>query len=210
MKIAALFRARTILDAQFRDLAGAVAARRRRQFSRHLARAQDADRSGFTGSPTCLMFLISLALLWQGLRGQGSRSWPMKRRIRSRRVETRRNTQRISPIKRNSPAHARCAIRTADFSLGFAIGTIRSRRQIVMIDPLKPVTTAPALCKICGGAAPLYGVVDFNKSCQEAVRPKAVARRACRSITDSCANCAFVFTDAFDDWSARPVQDAHL
>ncbi|MGB6446404.1 MAG: class I SAM-dependent methyltransferase [Xanthobacteraceae bacterium] len=58
-----------------------------------------------------------------------------------------------------------------------------------MIDPLKPVTTAPTLCKICGGAAPLYGVVDFNKSCEE-----AYYRR--------CANCHFVFTDAFDDWSA--------
>ena len=27
---------------------------------------------------------------------------------------------------------------------------------------LRPLSTAPQACKICGGAAPLFGVVDFN------------------------------------------------
>jgi hypothetical protein len=30
---------------------------------------------------------------------------------------------------------------------------------------LRPLSTAPQSCKICGGAAPLFGVVDFNKHC---------------------------------------------
>ena len=70
-----------------------------------------------------------------------------------------------------------------------------------MIDPLKPVTTAPALCKICGGAAPLYGVVDFNKSCEEANGLK-LSLAGVPVYYRRCANCHFVFTDAFDDWSA--------
>jgi len=70
-----------------------------------------------------------------------------------------------------------------------------------MIDALKPVTTAPTLCKICGGAAPLYGVVDFNKSCEEANGLK-LSLAGVPVYYRRCANCHFVFTDAFDDWGA--------
>src|SRR6202044_3599068 len=79
------------------------------------------------------------------------------------------------------------------------------RRQIVMIDPLKPVTTAPTLCKICGGAAPLYGVVDFNKSCEEPNGLK-LSLTGVPVYYRRCANCHFVFTDAFDDWSAEELK----
>ncbi len=30
------------------------------------------------------------------------------------------------------------------------------------------VNPSPSNCKICGGASPLFGVVDFHKSCIEA------------------------------------------
>jgi hypothetical protein len=62
-----------------------------------------------------------------------------------------------------------------------------------MIDPLKPVTTAPTLCKICGGAAPLYSVVDFNKSCEEANGLK-LSLVGVPVYYRRCANCHFVFT----------------
>lgn len=65
---------------------------------------------------------------------------------------------------------------------------------------LKPVSAEPMPCKICGGAAALYGVVDLQKSCAElwGVRLplSGVPVYYCR-----CAQCGFLFTDAFDDWS---------
>jgi hypothetical protein len=71
-----------------------------------------------------------------------------------------------------------------------------------MIDNLKPVSAAPVLCKICGGASTLFGVVDFHKSCEE---PSGL-RLSLSGIPvyyRRCANCKFVFTDAFDNWSAE-------
>jgi SAM-dependent methyltransferase len=69
-----------------------------------------------------------------------------------------------------------------------------------MIDSLKPVSAAPQPCKICGGAAALWGVVDFHKSCEEAngvrLPPLGVPIYYRR-----CASCGFLFTDAFDDWN---------
>jgi SAM-dependent methyltransferase len=69
-----------------------------------------------------------------------------------------------------------------------------------VIEGLKPLDLAARPCKICGGAAALFGVVDFHKSCAMAngvtlplVGVPIYYRR--------CADCKFVFTDAFDDWS---------
>ena len=69
-----------------------------------------------------------------------------------------------------------------------------------MIDSLKPFSAAPVPCKICGGVAELYGVVDFHKSCAEAqgirLRLSGVPIYYRR-----CATCDFLFTEAFDNWS---------
>ncbi len=70
-----------------------------------------------------------------------------------------------------------------------------------MIDSIKPVTTAPSPCKICGNAAPLFGVVDFNKSCEE-VSGLRLSISGVPIYYRRCANCRFVFTDAFDNWAA--------
>jgi 2-polyprenyl-6-hydroxyphenyl methylase/3-demethylubiquinone-9 3-methyltransferase len=73
---------------------------------------------------------------------------------------------------------------------------------------IRPASTTPQPCKICGGEASLYGLVDFNKSCgeQRGVRlPLAgipVYYRRCRA-------CDFLFTDAFDDWSIEEFR-AHI
>jgi 2-polyprenyl-6-hydroxyphenyl methylase/3-demethylubiquinone-9 3-methyltransferase len=66
---------------------------------------------------------------------------------------------------------------------------------------LNVINPQPTECKICGGVSPLLGVVDFHKSCIEAqgkilnVSGKPIYYRRCNA-------CGFVFTDAFDDWSA--------
>jgi SAM-dependent methyltransferase len=62
---------------------------------------------------------------------------------------------------------------------------------------LKPVSTAPLSCKICGGEASLYGVVDFPKSCNPALRTPVAGVAV---YYRRCATSGFLFTDAFDDW----------
>jgi hypothetical protein len=65
---------------------------------------------------------------------------------------------------------------------------------------LKPASTAACPCKICGGPAALYGVVDFHKSCNE-MRGVRFSMSGVPIYYRRCANCEFLFTDAFDDWS---------
>jgi 2-polyprenyl-6-hydroxyphenyl methylase/3-demethylubiquinone-9 3-methyltransferase len=69
-----------------------------------------------------------------------------------------------------------------------------------MIDQLNPVSTHTHPCKICGGPAPLYGVVDFHKPCLE---PEGLGRSlsGVPIYYRRCANCKFLFTDAFDNWT---------
>ena len=69
-----------------------------------------------------------------------------------------------------------------------------------MIERLKPVSTLACPCKICGGAATLFGVVDFHKSCEE-VRGARFALSGVTIYYRRCADCKFLFTDAFDNWS---------
>jgi SAM-dependent methyltransferase len=77
-----------------------------------------------------------------------------------------------------------------------------------MIDSLKRVSTAPQPCKICAGPAPLYGVVDFHKSCEQA-RGVSFALSGVPIYYRRCSNCKFLFTDAFDDWSTEQFK-AHI
>jgi len=69
-----------------------------------------------------------------------------------------------------------------------------------MIDSLRPVTTAPLPCKICGSASTLYGVVDFHKCCEEQ-RGFRLPLSGVPIYYRRCEACGFLFTDAFDDWS---------
>jgi len=64
---------------------------------------------------------------------------------------------------------------------------------------LKAVATAPVPCKICGAAAPLYGVVDFHKSCTTAGSTR-LPLSGIPVYYRRCSACSFLFTDAFDDW----------
>ena len=56
-------------------------------------------------------------------------------------------------------------------------------------------------CKICGGRARFFDVVDFNKHCSEldmyAFGPSEIDVSYFR-----CTRCGFLFTNFFDDWTA--------
>ncbi len=54
-------------------------------------------------------------------------------------------------------------------------------------------------CKICGETSPVFGVVDFHKSCEEA-RGKQLASSGVPIAYRRCPRCGFVFTNAFDPW----------
>jgi 2-polyprenyl-6-hydroxyphenyl methylase/3-demethylubiquinone-9 3-methyltransferase len=65
---------------------------------------------------------------------------------------------------------------------------------------LRPVDPRPAPCKACGDEAPLFGVQDFNRSCEE-VRGKFLPLRGAPVYYRRCRGCGLLFSDAFDDWA---------
>jgi SAM-dependent methyltransferase len=69
-----------------------------------------------------------------------------------------------------------------------------------MTEPIATADPQPAACKVCGAASPLYGVVDFHKSCIEAQgRRLAISGRPI--YYRRCQRCGFLFTTAFDQWN---------
>jgi SAM-dependent methyltransferase len=64
------------------------------------------------------------------------------------------------------------------------------------------VNPASCGCKICGGASPLFGVVDFHKTCLEA-QGKSLSLSGKPVYYRRCSGCGFLFTDEFDDWSTE-------
>ena len=67
-------------------------------------------------------------------------------------------------------------------------------------DPILIADPRPVACKVCGGPSPLFGVVDFHKSCIEA-QGRRLAVSGCPVYYRRCQHCAFVFTNAFDAWT---------
>jgi SAM-dependent methyltransferase len=53
-----------------------------------------------------------------------------------------------------------------------------------------------------GGPSPLFGVVDFHKSCVEA-QGKRLDLSGRPIYYRRCSACGFLFTDEFDDWSTE-------
>ena len=64
------------------------------------------------------------------------------------------------------------------------------------------VNPEPHNCKICGGPSPLFGVIDFHKSCIEALG-KRLPLSGRPIYYRRCTACGFAFTDEFDDWSSE-------
>lgn len=57
-------------------------------------------------------------------------------------------------------------------------------------------------CKVCGGAAEFFDVVDFNKFCNVADY-YAFGRSGIPVCYWRCADCGFLFTDFFDAWARQ-------
>jgi len=74
------------------------------------------------------------------------------------------------------------------------------------IEPPEPDPTRPQVadphpieCKVCAGPSPLFGVVDFHKSCIEA-QGRRLEFSGYPVYYRRCRHCGFVFTTAFDSW----------
>jgi SAM-dependent methyltransferase len=61
-------------------------------------------------------------------------------------------------------------------------------------------TVRVSTCKICNAQATLYGVTDFNKSCEEA-RGYYLPLAGVPIYYHRCGECGLIFTHAFDQWS---------
>jgi 2-polyprenyl-6-hydroxyphenyl methylase/3-demethylubiquinone-9 3-methyltransferase len=71
---------------------------------------------------------------------------------------------------------------------------------------LRIADTQPTACKICSGPSPLFGVVEFHKSCIEA-QGKRLRLSGIPVYFRRCDDCAFVFTDGFDAWTPQEMQE---
>jgi SAM-dependent methyltransferase len=74
-----------------------------------------------------------------------------------------------------------------------------------MLAPLRPASPQAKACKICGADAALYGVIDFNRSCEEA-RGRYLPLSGIAVYYRRCGACGLLFTDCFDDWSDADFQ----
>jgi 2-polyprenyl-6-hydroxyphenyl methylase/3-demethylubiquinone-9 3-methyltransferase len=63
-----------------------------------------------------------------------------------------------------------------------------------------PPAPAIARCKICSAAAPLFGAVDFHRSC---VEPAGLRLAPSGHLVHyhRCGTCGFLFTAALDEWT---------
>jgi SAM-dependent methyltransferase len=74
--------------------------------------------------------------------------------------------------------------------------------EVVMQAAIAPY----APCKICGTAAALYGVVDFNKSCEERAGT-FLPLLGIPVYYRRCASCAFLFTEFCDGWTQEQFRE---
>jgi SAM-dependent methyltransferase len=65
---------------------------------------------------------------------------------------------------------------------------------------IRAVSTDQRPCKVCDAPTSLFGVVDFNRSCEEA-RGRHLPLSGIAIYYRKCPACGFLFTDSFDDWT---------
>src|SRR5688572_11550859 len=73
---------------------------------------------------------------------------------------------------------------------------------------LRAPSEAATACKVCGGSAAPMGIVDFNRSCEEA-RGLRLPRTGIPVQYHRCGGCGLVFTDTFDAWDQADFE-AHV
>lgn len=66
----------------------------------------------------------------------------------------------------------------------------------------------PVGCKVCDGVSRLFGVTDFNRSCEE-LRGKFLPLAGLAVYYRRCEACGLVYTDALDDWRHEEFE-AHI
>ena len=75
------------------------------------------------------------------------------------------------------------------------------------ISTLQPIASAdPVACKVCQGPSPLFGVIDFHKSCIEA-QGKRLPFSGYPVYYRRCTVCSFTFTTAFDAWTHEDFRE---
>lgn len=67
---------------------------------------------------------------------------------------------------------------------------------------LPTVVVQTSLCKCCGSAASLCGVVDFNKNCEQHRNPQLLPIAGIPVYYHCCSACGFIFSTRFDDFSS--------
>ncbi len=70
----------------------------------------------------------------------------------------------------------------------------------------KNIPPKQTTCKCCKKTAHLYGVCDFNKSCQEA-KGKFIPYCGIPVYYYKCSECGFIFTDSFNDWDIKKFKE---
>ncbi|MDH3476597.1 MAG: class I SAM-dependent methyltransferase [Rhodospirillales bacterium] len=60
-------------------------------------------------------------------------------------------------------------------------------------------------CKLCGGASPQFGVVDFNKTCHEQSGQR-LPLSGSPVYYRRCGDCGFLFTEAFDAFTSADFE----
>ncbi len=68
--------------------------------------------------------------------------------------------------------------------------------------PLSRAVRPTGACKVCGGPASLFDVVDLNKHCAED-NPYQFGLSGIPVYYERCARCGFIFTRHFDDWNSE-------
>ena len=71
---------------------------------------------------------------------------------------------------------------------------------LTMQSRLKAVVSESVACKCCGATAALFGVADFNRSCEDITRPP-VPLSGVPIYYYRCPRCGFLFTPVFDDFT---------
>jgi SAM-dependent methyltransferase len=100
------------------------------------------------------------------------------------------------------PAGRATADNIAPVVQALSCGKIRAE---AMITALRPPSPEPRPCKICTAPAPLYGVVDFSRSC-EVARGTHLPLVGVPIYYRRCGSCGFLFSDGFDDWTKADFQ----
>jgi hypothetical protein len=89
---------------------------------------------------------------------------------------------------------------------GQIIETSSVSRMEHLMNLMSKVDDGVEECKVCGQSAPLFGVVDFKKNCDEH-RGTKLPISGSPVYYRHCSTCSFLFTDFIDKWTKQDFLD---